>query len=299
MKIKSVVTLLRPHQWLKNVFIFLPLFFDGKMLQEEYLIPSIMMFFAYSLAASGIYCFNDIFDVEADKLHPKKCKRPIASGAISKGMGYALMSLCILLSLLITGLFPWQVGEGKIFVSSIIVFYVLMNLAYCMKLKQLAIVDVFIIAIGFVLRVFAGGFATGIYLSHWIVLMTFLLALFLAFAKRRDDVVMYENTGMKARKNVNRYNLDFMNQAIAIIASITMVCYIMYTVSPEVITRFHSPYVYMTSIFVLAGIIRYMQITIVDVKSGSPTKVLMKDRFIQSCMAGWLITFSLIIYIFG
>jgi 4-hydroxybenzoate polyprenyltransferase len=171
-----------------------------------------------------------------------------------------------------------------------------MNIAYCVKLKQKAIVDVFIIAIGFVLRILMGGFATGIYISHWIILMTFLLALFLAFAKRRDDVVMYENTGVKARKNVDRYNLDFMNQAIGIVASVTMVCYIMYTVSEDVILRLDSHYVYVTSIFVLAGIIRYLQVTIVDVKSGSPTKVLMKDRFIQACVAGWMITFALILY---
>ncbi len=266
------------------------------MLMNEYLIPSIMIFFAFGMAASGIYCFNDIYDVEADKLHPEKCKRPIASGAISEASGYVLMVFCIISALVITMSFPWEVGGGRIYVSSIIILYVLMNIAYCMILKQLAIIDVFIIAVGFVLRVFAGGFATGIYLSHWIILMTFLLALFLAFAKRRDDVVMYENTGLKARKNVNRYNVDFMNQAIAIIGSITMVCYIMYTVSPEVTARFNSSYVYMTVVFVLAGIIRYMQITIVDVKSGSPTKVLMKDRFIQLCVLGWCLSFAFIIY---
>jgi 4-hydroxybenzoate polyprenyltransferase len=171
-----------------------------------------------------------------------------------------------------------------------------MNIAYCVKLKQKAIVDVFIIAIGFVLRILMGGFATGIYISHWIILMTFLLALFLAFAKRRDDVVMYENTGVKARRNVDRYNLEFMNQTIGIVASVTMVCYIMYTVSEDVIRRLDSQYVYVTSIFVLAGIIRYLQVTIVDVKSGSPTKVLMKDRFIQACVTGWMITFALILY---
>jgi 4-hydroxybenzoate polyprenyltransferase len=126
--------------------------------------------------------------------------------------------------------------------------------------------------------------------------MTFLLALFLAFAKRRDDVVMYEETGVKARKNVDRYNLEFMNQTIGIVASIMMVCYIMYTVSDEVIARIGSHYLYITSIFVLAGIIRYLQVTIVDVKSGSPTKVLMKDRFIQTCVAGWMITFAIILY---
>lgn len=295
--IVPIIKLLRPQQWLKNAFIFLPLFFDGKMLDINYLIPSIVMFFAYSFAASGIYCFNDIYDVEADRLHPKKCKRPIASGDISKGFSYVLMGICILVSLLIVWYNPWKVGGGGFCVGSIIVFYVLINIAYCVKLKQLAIVDVFIIAIGFVLRVFAGGFATGIYLSHWIILMTFLLALFLAFAKRRDDVLMYENTGVKARRNVNRYNLEFMNQAITIIASITMVCYLMYTVSPEVIVRFRSSYVYMTAIFVLAGIIRYMQITIVDVKSGSPTKVLMKDHFVQICIVGWIMIFAIILYL--
>ena len=171
-----------------------------------------------------------------------------------------------------------------------------MNIAYCVKLKQIAIVDVFIIALGFVLRILAGGYSTGIYLSHWIVLMTFMLALFLAFAKRRDDVVMYEESGVKMRKNVNRYNLAYMNQAIAIVATITMVCYIMYTVSPDVIERFRSTHIYVTSIFVLAGIIRYLQLTIVDVKSGSPTKVLMKDRFIQVCVLGWIGMFALLLY---
>ena len=172
-----------------------------------------------------------------------------------------------------------------------------MNIAYCIKLKQIAIVDVFIIAVGFVLRILVGGFATGIYLSHWIVLMTFLLALFLAFAKRRDDVVMYEDSGVKMRKNVNRYNLAFMNQLIAVVACLTMVCYIMYTVSPEVIERFHSSYIYVTSIFVLAGIIRYLQLTIVDVKSGSPTKVLLKDHFVLACIVGWIVTFVIILYL--
>ena len=126
--------------------------------------------------------------------------------------------------------------------------------------------------------------------------MTFLLALFLAFAKRRDDVVIYQDTGVSARKNVNRYNLEFMNQTIGIIASITMVCYIMYTESEEVVERMHTQYLYATSVFVLAGIVRYLQITIVDVKSGSPTKVLMKDRFVQLCIIGWILTFILILY---
>lgn len=292
---KSVLLLLRPHQWLKNLFIFLPLFFDKHLFDVEYIVLCIIAFLAYSFSASAIYCFNDIWDVDADKLHPKKCKRPIASGKVSIKAGYLIAVCCVLLSL---GMVLLGIKDEKGYLLIyVLIFYLIMNIAYCVKLKQIALVDVFIIALGFVLRIFAGSVATGIELSQWIVLMTFLLALFLAFAKRRDDVVIYENTGVKARKNVNRYNLQFMNQAISIVASITMVCYIMYTVSDEVIARMGTSYLYITSIFVLAGIIRYLQITIVDVKSGSPTKVLMKDHFIQCCIIGWIAAFFLILYL--
>jgi 4-hydroxybenzoate polyprenyltransferase len=295
--IHSILQLLRPHQWLKNLFIFLPLFFDRHLFEWNYFLPALVAFFAYSFAASSIYCFNDIYDVEADRLHPKKCKRPIASGAVSKTMGYILMAASLLISLAILLMCQNLIGGGKIYLLGILAFYYLMNLAYCIRLKQQAIVDVFIIALGFVLRILMGGVATGIYISHWIILMTFLLALFLAFAKRRDDVAMFEASGVKARKNIDRYNLDFMNQAISVVASITMVCYIMYTVSEDVVMRLGSRYVYVTSVFVLAGIIRYLQVAIVDVKSGSPTKVLMKDRFVQASVLGWLLTFALILYL--
>lgn len=291
---KSILLLLRPQQWLKNGFIFLPIFFDHKLTEVNYLLLAVIAFFAYSFAASGIYCLNDLIDVEADRKHPKKCKRPIASGKISKTMAAVLVALCLFASIATAFLID---GYARYKVMTIVGIYFIMNIAYCLKLKQMAIVDVFIIAVGFVLRIFVGGFATGIVLSQWIVLMTFLLALFLAFAKRRDDVVIYEDTGVLARKNVNRYNLPFMNQVIGVVSSITMVCYIMYTVDPEVMTRMGSRYVYLTSIFVLAGIIRYLQLTIVDVKSGSPTKVLMRDRFVQYCIAGWILSFIIIIYV--
>lgn len=292
--IKAFVLLIRPQQWLKNAFIFLPLFFDHKLFDWDRLLPAVIAFFAYSLAASGIYCLNDLIDVEADRKHPIKCKRPIASGTISKTIAIVLVLLCVVASFVTTLMID---GDAKWKVMCIVGIYVVMNVAYCLKLKQLAIVDVFIISTGFVLRIFVGGCASDIVLSQWIVLMTFLLALFLAFAKRRDDVVIYEDTGVLARKNVNRYNLQFLNQVIGVVSSITMVCYIMYTVDQEVIARMNSNYVYLTSVFVLAGIIRYLQLTIVDVKSGSPTKVLMCDRFLQYCIAGWIITFLLIIYV--
>ena len=292
----SIIKLIRPQQWVKNFFVFLPLFFDGKILDIHCLLGVIVMFFVFSFAASGVYCFNDIHDVELDKLHPQKKLRPVASGAISKSQAYTLMLFCVIASFLLMFFYNWQSGVRLYHLLGVITFYILMNLAYCIWLKQMAIVDVFIIAVGFVLRVVAGGLSACVYLSHWIVLMTFLLALFLAFAKRRSDVTIYEDTGVRTRKNIVRYNLPFLNQAIGIVASITMVCYIMYTVSPEVVARFDNSYLYLSSIFVLAGLIRYLQITIVDSKSGSPTKILMNDRFIQATILGWILTFVIIIY---
>lgn len=292
--LKNIFLLLRPQQWLKNVFIFLPLFFHGDLTNGSMLVKTVVAFICYCFAASSIYCFNDIYDVEADRKHPKKCKRPIASGAVSIPKAYCLMAVMFVLSL---ALAYFSLGDSSLAVIGVICFYYLMNIAYCVKLKQIALVDVFIIALGFVLRVVLGGVVNGIELSQWIVLMTFLLALFLAFAKRRDDVVLYQETGVLPRKNVNRYNLDFMNQAITIVATITLVAYVMYTVSDEVMQRFNSRYIYFTTVFVLAGILRYLQLTIVDVKSGSPTKVLMKDRFVQFCIGGWIISFLILIYL--
>lgn len=289
----EIVILLRPHQWLKNLFIFLPVFFDKHLGELAYVIPVIVAFIAFCFVASAIYCFNDIYDVESDRLHPKKCKRPIALGTISKSQGYFIMLFMLLLSFTTILLF---LPNRQFLTLGIVAFYVLINIAYCIRLKQIALLDVFIIAFGFVLRIMVGGVSANIWISQWIVLMTFLLALFLAFAKRRDDVLIYEETGMKARKNINRYNVEFMNQAISIVSAITIVCYILYTVSSEVMLRMNTPYLYITSIWVLLGILRYLQVTIVDVKSGSPTKVLLKDRFIQCAVLGWISTFLIIIY---
>lgn len=297
-RVKQFVTLLRPHQWLKNAFVFLPVFFDGSILRPDGVLPSVAVLVAFCLAASGIYCLNDVVDAASDRLHPVKRLRPIASGAVSPAAGCLLTLGCQSCSLL------WLVCVASAVLSDrlptvvfILCAYVAMNVAYCFWLKRIAIIDVFVIATGFVLRVLAGGEATGVEPSSWLVLMTFLLALFLAFCKRRDDVVMYESTGVLSRGNVSHYNLTFMNQIISIIASVLMVCYVMYTMSPEVTGRFGSGKVYMTTVFVLAGIIRYLQLTIVDDRSGSPTKVLLTDRFIHLCVVGWMLAFATIIYV--
>lgn len=287
---EALIRLLRPAQWIKNFFVFAPILFGGELFNIHALLKGVIAFFAFSFAASSIYCFNDIHDVADDRRHPEKCHRPIASGAVTIPQAYGLMFLMFALAVL--ACIP--IGFSALFV---ILFYWCLNLAYCAKLKQFAIIDVCVVAFGFVLRMLAGGEATDIGLSKWIVLMTFLITLFMSFAKRRDDVIRMEKTGEAPRKNTIRYNSTFMDQALTITASVTLVCYIMYTVSPEVMENFNSEYLYLTSIYVLLGLLRYIQIAVVDKKSGNPTKVIIHDRFIQLDVLAWIITFILIIYV--
>ena len=313
-KARALIRLLRPSQWVKNFFVFAPLLFGGALLNGQALLAGLVTFLSFSFAASSIYCFNDIIDVANDRRHPEKCRRPVACGAVSVPQAYGLMGLAFALSVgltfLLTLLDPMEsiallpTGEavltGRVTVPPtlcVVVFYWLLNLAYCLKLKQYAIIDVCVVAFGFVLRMMAGGEAVGIELSHWIVLMAFLITLFMAFAKRRDDVLRMEQTGEAPRKNTNRYNATFMDQALTITASVTLVCYIMYTVSPEVMRNFHTNKLYLTSIFVLVGLLRYMQIAVVDKRSGDPTKVVLHDRFVQLAVLAWLMTFILVIYV--
>ena len=289
---KKTLLLIRPQQWIKNGFVLIPMFFGGRLLNADDVIASVVTFFAFSFAASAIYCFNDIVDVDADRRHPVKCHRPIASGAVSVPTAYALMAVLALLSALLLFFLPQRAGET----AGIVAFYFLLNMAYCIWLKRHAIIDVCTVAFGFVLRILAGGMACDVAVSNWLVLMTFLLALFLSFAKRRDDVLRMNETGEPPRRNTIRYNLTFVNQAITVTGTVTLVCYIMSTVSPEVVSRFHAPYLYLTSIFVLVGLLRYMQLTVVDEVSGDPTKILLRDRFTQAIVVAWIMAFLLIIY---
>lgn len=290
---KNIIRLTRPYQWAKNIFILLPMFFGGALTDIHSAQMAMMAFFAYSFAASAIYCYNDIIDVEDDRKHSEKCHRPIASGALSVAQGYVIMALMMVLSAVIIAL----MGDRALLVGGVVVAYFILDILYCRLLKHYAIVDVCVLSFGFVLRILAGGFATNITPSNWLVMMTFLLTLFLAFAKRRDDVVRMLKTGEAPRHNTERYNLTFINQAVTITAAVTVVSYIMYTVSPAVTQRIGSEYVYLTSVFVILGLLRYMQLTLVDEKSGDPTKMLYSDHFLQLVIAMWFASYLIIIYV--
>ena len=280
---------MRVPQWLKNAFVFMPLFFDHKFTDGRLLWLTALCAIAFSLSASAVYCLNDILDREADARHPEKCHRPIASGALSVSAGWAVLAVCVVLSVVITATYL------PVEALWILLAYMALNVAYSLWLKHLSIIDVTVVACFYVMRVLAGAATGHIVPSQWIVVMTFLLALFLVLGKRRDDVVLKADGHHEARRGAADYNIEFLNMALTMVATITVVAYMMYSMSAEVMQRFDSDYTFTTAAFVLAGMLRYMQLAVVDRRSGSPTHVLMHDRFIQGCVAGWVVTFIIII----
>lgn len=289
--ISSMVKLIRPYQWVKNIFLFAPLFFSFSFNIEN--ITNVAIgFMIFCLISSSIYVLNDYHDIEEDRYHPTKKDRPFASGKVSKKYGvFAIISLLILAFLL--SLFLKMPLD---FLSTICI-YLFINLLYTFWLKHISILDISIIAFGFVLRIYAGAFIIGVYPSMWIVLVTFLLALFLALAKRRDEYLLLLD-GKRTRKNIDGYNIEMLNASMTFMAAVTVISYIMYTVSPDVIHRLGTSNLYITSIFVIIGILRYMQITFVEKNSGSPSKVALQDRFLHLVILGWILSFYLIVKVF-
>lgn len=282
--------LLRPSHWVKNVFLFIPLFFAGEIFNTEKLLDLVIAFFAFSFIASSIYILNDYRDIAADQQHPVKCKRPLASGAISKPAALVLFLLCILAGY---GL-AFVLRQKFVFVLST---YFVLNIFYCLGLKNISILDIIILSMGFVLRVKSGGIAANLAISEWLIIMIFLLALFMAIAKRRDDILIKLDSGKDMRKAAKGYNLDFLNVMLALVSAVIIVSYLMYAISPETQLRFKTYRLYYTTLFVIGGLLRYLQITYVENNTGSPTKLLYKDRFIQLTILLWVLSFYVIIYL--
>ena len=285
---RDYLQLMRIQQWMKNLFIFTPVIFAFQLFDLPSLFSALVAFISFSLTASSLYIYNDIHDIQMDQLHPRKKSRPIASGTITIKQAYRT-SLVLAVSGLALAAF---LGVGCI---AVILVYMVVNIAYTLKLKHIALIDIFCIAAGFVLRVLMGGYAASIALSQWIIVITFLPAIFLALSKRRDDMLIFIN-GRKVRKSIEGYNIKMIDYAMAISAAMVLIAYLMYSISPEVTSRMGSAYVYITFPFVLLGLMRYLQITFVLEDSGCPTEILLKDRFIQSTLVGWLVTFLLLIY---
>ncbi len=286
--------LLRVEQWVKNLFVFAPLFFSGNIFHTSLFVSSAFAFIVFSLAASSIYIINDYMDIESDKKHPEKKNRPLASGAISKPTAVVFFIFLVLavVAAIIAGQFYFDVPLWKF--AIIIGFYFVMNLFYTFKLKHVAIIDVTIIATGFVLRVLAGGYASGIPISQWAILLTFLLALVLALGKRRGELINAQISG-RTRRALDGYNVQFADIALSISVTLAIVSYLMFTVTPEVQSKFGMK-VFYTFIFVVFAFLRYLQQTLVYNKTESPTKIVYKDHYIQVTILLWAISFLLLIY---
>lgn len=279
---------LRPHQWIKNLFVLVPAFFAGRIgaIAES---PRIALTFAaFCLVASAAYLLNDILDRENDRHHEIKRERPIAAGKVT--VGAAIVMMAVLLT----------AAAGAAFLADLRVLYVIggyfvLNVLYSTVLKQVALIDISIIAFGFILRIIAGGLAAEVPVSKWLILMTFLLACCLALGKRRDDLLLdVEDNAL--RPALRGYTIPFIDTALIVLAGTTIVCYIMYTVSEEVVQRLNSDNVYLTSGFVIIGVLRFLQIAIVEQKSGSPTLILLKDTMMQAMIGLWLLSFLFILY---
>lgn len=287
--IKNIVILTRPKHWVKNLFLYIPLFFSASLFHIQQLVMVTEGFIAFCLVASGVYILNDYKDIEKDKLHPIKKHRPLASGIITSPVAFVIMGVC-----LASGIFlGWYIGVKFLF---ILMLYLFINIAYSLGLKNIAILDVFILAAGFMLRIKGGGIIADIGISQWLMVMVFLLALFMALGKRRDDIILKSSSGKEIRQSLSGYNMDFLNVSLAIVSAIIVVAYLMYTLSTAVILRLGTYRLYYTGFFVIAGLMRYLQLIYVKNDSGSPTKIAYKDRFIQACIVLWGLSFYLLIY---
>lgn len=280
--------LARPRQWIKNGFVVAPLFFTPDAMSGRNLGLVAAAAAVFCLLSSAIYVFNDWCDRAADREHPAKRTRPLASGEIAPGLGLAWAA----------GLFAAGAGLAIVLLPAAAVqlaaLYVAMSALYSAWLKHIAILDVLILAIGFVLRVEVGGAAVGIALTVWIVVCTFLLALFLALAKRRDDLVKVMSD--THRPALAGYNLQFVDTALGVTLAALLVSYLIYTTDAGVIRKFGTDKLYLTAPFVVAGVLRYLQIALVEQRSGSPTDLALGDRFLILAILGWLAVFAGLLY---
>jgi 4-hydroxybenzoate polyprenyltransferase len=272
----------------KNAFVVAPLFFTPTAWTQGQIAAVLLTVIVFCLLSSAVYVINDYADRDADRLHPVKKTRPIASGEITPAAALAIAAVLLAAAAILSILL---LPRGVAIVAAI---YFTLNLLYSFRLKHVAILDVLIVAIGFVLRVDAGAAAIQVEPTVWIVVCTGLLALFLALAKRRDD--LSKDLSEEHRPSLAGYSRRFIDQALAMILGALLVSYLIYTTDQTVIARYGTDKLYLTAPFVIAGVLRYLQITVIEERSGSPTDIALTDRFLIVTMLGWVIVFGLLIY---
>lgn len=273
---------------MKNVFVLAPLLMTPEALRAGRLEPTLWGVLAFCLVASATYVLNDLMDREVDRHHPEKRHRPIASGDMSPSVAWGLVlglaGLGLALAFALSLSFGW-IASG----------YFALTTAYSVRLKHVSILDIMILSAGFIFRLEGGALLAQIHLSVWIILCTWLLALFLAIAKRRDDLV--QDLDKSHRGSLDGYTIEFVDKAMVMLSSALFVSYTIYTTDRDVMERLGSHHLYLTVPFVLAGVLRYFQIAIVEERSGSPTDLAIGDPFLLAVLCGWAATLGGLLYL--
>ncbi len=285
----SLVLSTRPRQWVKNVFVFPALLFSQHLFDVDYVVRSAVAALCFCLLSGAVYLFNDVLDRERDRLHPTKSKRPIASGRLPVPLAL-VVSFCL-----------GAVGIGSSFVLHadfgwVALAYALMNLAYSLHLKHVVLLDVLIVAAGFLLRALGGALAIQVYISTWFVLCTFMLALFLALVKRRQELVVLDEKAGQHRAILEEYSLPFLDQIISVLTASTLVCYALYAmgVGDEAGMGARMQW---TIPFVLYGVLRYLYVVYHQGQGENPTTVVWRDRPLQVCGVLWILASAYGVYI--
>jgi 4-hydroxybenzoate polyprenyltransferase len=287
-KLKQLFRLMRPHQWVKNLFVFTGLLFGHAWHNPHLVMQAVIAFSAFCLISSAIYTINDIVDVEQDKQHPKKCKRPLASGALSI---HAAFLLAILLS--VSGLVLAYTASQTVLI--ILAGYALMNVAYSFRLKHVVILDIFIIATGFMLRILAGTLGIGIPPSQWLLLCGLMVTLFLGFTKRRAEIIALTDDKIAHRKVLEHYSPVLLDKMIGINAAGLIMSYSLYTMNPDTIRIQGTANLIYTVPFVMYGVFRYIYLLHHQNRCGDTAHDLVRDPHLFIVVSAWLIVTILLI----
>ena len=283
---------MRPYQWVKNVFVFVPLIFSKNLFELPLFTEALLTFFAFSMAASAIYVVNDIADREYDKMHPVKRDRPIASGQVAVKEGWGLSILLLVGSFIFLSFVSTRLPVGLAIAG-----YIAINLFYSFRLKRVVLIDLFVIAVGFILRILAGGFAIDVKVSSWLIMTTLFISIFLGVAKRRGEFVLVGNSyDDPTRKVLSDYDLSLIDQILSVSAASVIITYALYSVSERTVRAFHTESLIFTTVFVTYGIFRYLYLVHKMGLGENPTKVLFTDKPMVVNTALYVISVVAILY---
>ena len=286
----NYLKLIRVQQWVKNVFVFVPLLFSHNLFEREYFLIALFAFFLFSLASSAIYVINDLIDVESDRAHPSKKNRPLPSGAISKPAAVITFIVILIVIGLLLPNFNYD------FIICVVAFIVL-NVLYTFYFKHIVILDVFSIAAGFTLRVLGGAFVISVPLSSWLILTTMFISLFLGVMKRHSELTLSPvDENSSSRKVLADYSLNFADQMATVAAAGVIICYALYTVAARTVSIFNTENLIYTTPFVVFGIFRYMYLEYMSNKGENTTKIIATDFPMIVTLILYIVTTVLIIY---